>query len=249
MLQVRRALAILGLLAFSVMWGQAVRWETGWMLACAVVFSLGDLLCAVALLRDWYWARWFGLGIGLVGTMNIAVWIALRGLSNESFMLFQGVAFPALFLLLTGERMRARYEGSPSPRNPWRGAQGPVRVLSAAIVLNIATAPMLVLYACFNPSMSLGQRPVALSVAVLTATGVVFTVMRRTLGLVLLCAAGLAACALAMVALPSLLAHSYADPYLQLEQVTAIAAFPAGILGALATGLTFARPMLRFLRT
>ena len=250
MLLLRRALAIVGLVGFACMWGNQLRFETGWMIPCAAVFSLGDALCALALWRGWFWARWFGLGIGLVGTMNIVVWVALDpGWSSAPEMRVQAVAFPSLFLLLLGRRMADRYERKPSPHNHWQLTSWRARLLSLAVVLNIATAPMLLLHGCVANQAPTSLRLVSIAIALITALGVVLVIAQRSMGLLLMCCGGVLTAALGACALPALLATSCGLSSTQtIVDMTAIAAFPAGVMGAFAATLAFGGAAFRFIR-
>ncbi len=250
MVQLRRSLAILGLFAFACMWGYETPRQTGWMILCGAVFALGDALCAFALLRGWFWARWAGLGIGLVGTLNVIVWFAMdRGAMYVPAMMLQGVAFPSLLLLLCGRRMAACYDEKPSPHNHWRFTAWPVRLLSWAVVLNIATAPMLLLHACVDPAMPLSRRLFVIGAGVLTTFSVAQVIGQRSVGLLLMCAAGLATMAIGYHSLPGLFGCACGeDRYQMMVEMTAVTVFPAGMLGAFASMVAFARPMLRFVR-
>lgn len=247
MVLARRALAVLLLLLGTAMWGTALRWEHGFGFLCALVFASGDLLAAVGIALRWYWARWLGLGIGLVGMLNLATWIALRGIFTEWFLIAQGIAFPLLFLSLFGRSMRAAFDESPSPRNPWRQASPGDGVLRVAMICNIATAPMLLSYGCFDGGMALSTRLWAIGASALLALSVVLVGLRRSAGVLLMAAGGAATVAIAVSALPILLSPC-TDPERQLWVTTSLTAFPPAVIGALATMAVFARPIARFLR-
>jgi hypothetical protein len=246
MVAMRRALAAVLLLLGTAMWGYALGWETGWGFLCAAVFAAGDLLAATGIALRWFWARWLGLGIGLVGMLNIATWIALRGVDTQWFMLAQTAAFPLLFLLLWGRPMRAAFDHSPSPWNPWRQASPGDGVLRVAMVCNIATAPMMLSYGCIE-GLTTQTRAFAIATAALLALAVVLVGLRRSAGVLLMAVAGGATVVIGLGALPTLLSPC-TDPMRALWLSTALTAFPPAVLGALATLGVFARPMVRFLR-
>lgn len=250
MVQIRRGLAVLGCLAFAAMWGWGALLQSGWMVLCAATFALGDALCALALWRGWFWARWFGLGIGLVGTLQMCVWFGMNPqMIHRPEMLLQGIAFPSMLVLLAGRAMRAHYEGNGSPRNAWRFSAASVRLLAWAVVLNIATAPMLLLHACIDPAMALEVRLGVIAVGLCVVAGVVAVIRQRAVGLFLMPLGGVGTMVIGLHALPTLQAAvACGDMHQQLVDLSAVAAFPAGVIGALASALAFARPVLHFVR-
>jgi hypothetical protein len=146
MVHLRRYLAAGFLVFMAVLWGGAAAIYGGIMAACCAVFAAGDLLAAIALARRWFWGRWLGLGIGLVGTLNVVVWLGLGNWSTDPLLVVQGAGFPLLFVILLGDSMRQGFELRPSPQNRWDFTKPGMHLLSRAVVFKIATAPMLLLY-------------------------------------------------------------------------------------------------------
>lgn len=248
MVQLRR-LVVAAFLAFmAVMWvgGAWLSRAEPLMLACCVVFASGYVLATTAIVRRWFWARWLALGIAIVGALNTAVFLGLGYMSRDPLLVIQGCGFPVMFTLLLGDGMRARYELAGSRHNAWDFTRPGMHRLSWAVVLGIATAPMLLMLGCSpQTGLSLATRAGAIATAAVLALGVVQVIRCRAAGLVLLAAAGLATLALGAVVLPVALSHDAARVY---ATAIPLAAFPPGIAGALLSIALFARPIARFLR-
>jgi len=248
MANLRRYLAAGFLLFMFVLWGGASWLSDGFLAkACSAIFAAGDLIAAIALLRRWFWGRWFGLGIGLVGSLNTVAWLGLGNWSTDPMLVIQGVGFALLFVMLLGDGMRAQFELRRSASNHWDFTRPGMQLLSWAVVLNIATAPELLAYGCMSATgLGVAARAVAIASAAALAIAVVLVVMCRAAGVLLMTAAGVATVVLGILGLPVLTASH--DPSQVLVTLTALTAFPPGILGALASAVVFARPIVRFLR-
>jgi len=251
MVKLRRYVAAGFLLFMAVLWGVgATRAGSKLDAFCAAIFALGDLIAATALLRRWFWGRWVGLGIGLVGTLNIAVWLALgygSSVALHPLLVAQGIGFPSLIALLLGEAMRREFELRRSRFNHWDFTKPNMHLLSWSVVLNIATAPMLLCYGC-SPALPISNavRCVAIAAAAALAVAVVLVILCRSIGLFVMTAAGVATVALGVHALPLAL-HSH-DASQTFVTTLTLAAFPPGILAAAGSIIVFARPIARFVR-
>ncbi len=247
----RRYVAAAFLVFMAVLWGVgACRGDSGLHAFYAAIFAVGDLVAAAALIRRWFWGRWVGLGIGLVGTLNIAVWLALgygSSVALHPLLLAQGIGFPSLIALLVGESMRREFELVPSRFNHWDFTKPSMHLLSWSVVLNMATAPMLLCYGC-SPALPISNvvRCIAIAAAAALAVAVVLVILCRSIGLFVMTAAGIATVALGVHALPLAL-HSH-DASQTFVTTLTLAAFPPGILAAAGSIIVFARPIARFLR-
>src|SRR5204862_420592 len=86
-----------------------------------------------------------------------------------------------------------------------------MRLLSCAVILNIAAAPMLLSFACLDGlGLTGAHRAVALLVAATLAAGVALVIAQRSLGLLLLMLGGLGTVGLSASVLP--MSNTYEGP-------------------------------------
>lgn len=264
----RKILASLGLLGFAGLHGWAMlHWGTGWDRVTSGVFSAGDLLAVVALWAGWFWARWYVQGIGVVGLLNCA---ALGLMARHVYWIggeavwigIQAAAFLGLLVLMSGRSMRAAYDAKPSPLNTWNMARWEVRALRWALVLGVATLPMLFRYIGTSAHwMGDGERALTVATTLLLAGAVGLLLVQRSAGLLLMVLAGAGTAYLAVDAARGLVAQLQAPPppnlcgfaygeHLRMLVDTAMvgAALVPGAVAAVAVFAVFLRPMLRFLR-
>jgi hypothetical protein len=123
-----------------------------------------------------------------------------------------------------------------------------VRLLSWAVVLNIATSPMLLCYGCSDGvGLSMAARTAAIATSALVSLSIVLVVLQRSAGLLLMLIAGVATTLVALDAVPRVAAGLHR--WELISATTAVAAFPAGVLGTVAALAVFARPIVRYLAT
>jgi hypothetical protein len=176
--KVRTGAAATILLGFSALHAYSA-WK-GFEGVPAVVFSLGNLVGAVALWRGRFWARWFGLGIGMVGLLNcLTIGGVLSG--SQPIIAAQGAAFGLLSLLLVGRQMAEAFEGRADwPLDSWR-----MRLVSWAALLNIGAVAMLI-RGLGNPWSPGCIQSASIAGIVLGIVGIVLVWTKRTAGLFLL---------------------------------------------------------------
>ena len=265
---IRRVLACLILTGFGLLhlYSAVGGMTRGWAAVCAVVFGLGDLVAVYALWRRYFWARWLGQGIAVVGALNCAalglLWVSQSAFSpTDAEVIFygvQGAAFVALFALLTGRKLAAGYDFNASPRNRWDLSEAPVRLLRWALVLNIAAWPMLFKY-IGSGAAGCGTRMLCIALSVTLFGALVLVTLQRTIGLLLLAASGIGTIVVAADAAAGLSAMLQPQPFtcgfaygLRMQAIadTAMigAAFIPGAIAAVAVFAVFVGPMVRFLR-
>jgi len=266
---IRRLLVTLILASFAALHAHAAwRWLDGWLAICSTVFAAGYLFATWALWRGYFWARWFVQGIAVVGALNCAA-LAWLWAAKEVFPAtaeiwaigIQGAAFVALFALLAGRRMVAHYDRRPSPHNRWELDAGSVRLLRAALVVNFAALPMLLMYLGSEGHwVTSATRWLTGAALIVLTAALVLLILQRTAGLLLLGLAGIGTVWIAIGAaagIDAMLAtsfdgmcgHAVGQHHLRLMNTAMVASavFP-GALAAVAAVVAFAAPMFRFLR-
>jgi hypothetical protein len=187
MIGLRRALALLILSFFTIQFAM-----TGWLgpdelQAMYVGLALCYGLAFVAVAAEWFWGRWFAMGVGNFGSLMLLVLIKV---GFEPIFVFFGVSHLLVTLCLTGEGMAAKYEYSEATAERWNFQEESLVLMRRAVKSAGSTIPLLILY-------GLAPRPEAVQ---LTAVGLgiagLFGLLRgRTWGVMALGAAGLLALA------------------------------------------------------
>lgn len=177
-ISIKTTLSGLILVAFAGLHAHSA-WQ-GYETLSSSVFAIADLVAAYALFRRLYWARWFGLGIGIVGLLNFLSIEAVLPWSHP-MITAQGIAFAILTALLLGRGMAHAFERQAG----WSGDSWRLRAASWAAVLNVGSVAMLIrwLDAGWVPSC-IGMASVA--AILMGALGIALLWARRTAGLLLL---------------------------------------------------------------
>jgi hypothetical protein len=254
----RSLLAATILAGYAVLHGTGALWYTeGPARFCAAFFAVACAVGAVVLARPTFWARRYAMGIALAGLLNCAAYFGyFRDLGGYSFGAAQLGAFAALFVLLLGKRMRARYD-ELAPH--WKFDHPTMHLLTAALSLNVAGIGMLVYYACLDASWTTtGLRLGALVIASLLALGSISATRGRIAGLFLMTVAGAASLWLGWHAFEHVTAARYLGAHCGVweswqawgrwETVKSIVGFAPAALGSLLCFAVFLGPMIRFLR-
>lgn len=252
----RKIFASLILLAFAGMhaWGSYHGYDS----TISAIYAAGLLVAAGALLFEFHWARFFGLGIAATGVLGCGVMLLMYG-HTEGFIWGQAVGFALLGALLFGKRMSERYEAKAG----WGDGTIREHTLSWAVIFNFAMLPMLLKYLGNEGSWITDLVRVATAGTLALASIAVFLLLRRrTAGLLLLAACGVSSIFLAVGAaagLEGLIAGAGkvdmlcgTAHWMRTMQITETAMVVAGVIpGALAALLAtaaFARPMIRLMR-
>lgn len=237
MVGIRRAIALL-LLGFYVTQFAMTAWlGPDEFFPAYLGLTLCYTLAFIALAAEWFWARWFAIGVGNFGSLMLLV---LLQVGMEPILAFFGFSHLAIAVLLAGEGMAARYEYSEQTSERWNFQEESLVLLRRAVKSAGSTIPILILYA-------LMPRPEAWSVLALGAgvVGLLGLLRGRTWGVLALGAAGLMA--LGDFAFGAQSAGCFAVPHT--SWLVCGTSFPlvSGIL-LLAPAALLAKPMLQFVR-
>ncbi len=240
MVGIRRALALLILGFYVTQFGM-----TAWLGPDEIFAAyLGLAICYgvafVGLAAEWFWARWFAMGVGNFGALMLLV---ILKIGFEPVVAFVGGTHLLVSVLLAGEGMAARYEHSEATAERWHFQEESLALLRRAVRSAGSTIPFLILYA-------LGPRGDALNLAALAlgAVGLWGLLRARTYGVFALGAAG------GIALLDGLGAFGAPTIGYLLLSPTGLPAIYGPVAGLLAGGLllvplAFARPILRYLST
>jgi hypothetical protein len=188
-----------------------------------------------ALGADWFWARWFAVGLGYSG-VYVAGWGMVQLRAIEPVLLFYGATHGAIALMLQGQRLIRHYEG----RKDWRERLGldehGVERVRNTVTRAAAGLPTLILIA-------LAPREGNQGLLLLAGLGLCGVLLLRTWGVLLLWGV--------VAALPLAIWHTHvgtlAAPHALLTSgnLHQLAVISFGFL--LAAALPYTRPMLSFL--
>jgi hypothetical protein len=227
----RRALAALSLSFFVILytflgmgapegWGPAF----GGLAACYVVAFF-------AVAAEWFWGRWFAIGIGWSGIM-----VAIIGMFQMGWvpaLAIYGGLHALVVLPLAGRSMAARYDLQESWRSRYKMDELGVARLRKTITRSAASLPSVILWALGpkDPGQGMLLALVALGLAVAGVSGVV---RLRTWGWLAVSASAVVALAGGHLLAPAIAPFSLAPDL-------------AGVL-LLAAAIPFVAPAARFLR-
>jgi len=234
MVGIRRAIALLFLGFYVTQFGMMAGFGPDEFFPAYLGLALCYGLAFVALAAEWFWARWFAIGVGHFGSLLL---LAMLTVGPEPILAFVGLTHLSVSLLLTGEGMAARYEYSEAASERWNFQEESLLLMRRAVMSAGSTIPILIIYA-------LMPRPDALGVLAL-GLGIVglFGLLRaRTWGALSIGGAG-------MVVLYQLLV-SYGPTIVAWGDPAMLEEFGFNLL-ALSVWLVPAallRPMVRFIR-
>jgi len=239
MVGIRRAIALLLLGFYVTQFAMTAGLGPDELFACYFGLALVYGLAFVGLAAEWFWARWFAIGVGNFGSLILLV---LLKVGMEPIIAFVGFTHLAIWLLLLGEGMASRYEYSEATAERWNLQEESLVLMRRAIKSAGTTLPFLILWALGPDPESM--QLLALGLGVLGLGGLL---RGRTWGLVSLGGAGAIALADGLGAF-----GAPAVSYLMLspEGGPMIYGPIAGLLagGLLLVPLFFAGPIRRFLR-
>jgi len=145
MIGIRRALALLVLSFFTLQFA-----VTGWLgpdelQALYVALALCYGLAFFAVAAEWFWARWFAMGLGNFGA-SVGL-LALIKIGVEPMLLFFGITHLLISVTLMGEGMAAKYEYSEATAERWNFQEESIVLMRRAVRSAGSTLPLLILYA------------------------------------------------------------------------------------------------------
>ncbi len=239
MIGIRRAIALLFLGFYVTQFAMTAGLGPDETFAAYLGLALCYGLAFMGLAAEWFWARWFAIGVGNFGSLILLV---LFKTGMEPMIAFFGFTHLAIWLLLLGEGMAARYEHSEATAERWNFQEESLILMRRAVKSAGTTLPFLILYA-------LAPQPEALQIVALAlgVGGFIALLRGRTWGVLALGTAGVVAAAdgLGLLGAP-VMSYLLLSPSGSPMIYGPVASLLAGML--LLVPLFFARPMLRFLR-
>jgi hypothetical protein len=144
-------------------------------------------LAFFALVAGYFWARWYGVGVGLYGVITAAVGIWQIG--AEPVFLFIGGTHLAATVFLWGQAMSGSYDGQTGWRERFHMDEGSVQRLGRSVIRAGIMLPFFVLYA-LAPKPGGAAAAVSLAALVLAAAGLRGLIQLKTWGVIAIGAAG-----------------------------------------------------------
>ncbi len=108
--------------------------------ALAICYGVGFFSVAA----EWFWGRWFAMGLGNFGTIFL---LFVFKLDFEPTIVFFGVSHLLVTLCLMGEGMAAKYEYSEATAERWNFQEESIALMRRAVRSAGSTLPLLILYA------------------------------------------------------------------------------------------------------
>jgi hypothetical protein len=190
-------------------------------------------LAFFSLVAGYFWARWYGVGVGLYGVITSVVGIWQIG--AEPVLLFVGGTHLAATLLLWGEAMSQPYDGQTAWRERFHMDENAVQRLGRSVIRAGVSLPFILLYA-LAPKPDAASMVASLVALTLAGLGLRALIRLRTWGVMALGAAGVLMLSLATADIATAgLTTSVMKP-----------AF-AGVL-LIAAAIPFLAPMIRWVR-
>ena len=239
MIGIRRAISLLLLSLFFWNFVLTALLGPDELFACFTGLSIVYGLAFIGVAAEWFWARWFAIGLGNFGSLTL---LSLLQAGMEPTILVFGLSHLVVSLFLGGEGMAARYEHSETTAERWNFQEESLVLMRRAIKSAGMSLPLLILY-------TLAPAPEAMHLIALAAgaTGVYGLLRGRTWGLLAMAGAGLIALAdgLGMFG-PATVSYLLLTPSGSVILWGPVFALLAGSM--LAAPLVYTAPMLRFLR-
>ncbi len=225
--------AVMGLIAMA----QLPEW-TACFFGLAACYVVGFFAVAA----DWFWGRWFAIGLAYSGVSMAAMAIIATRQLIPSMVVF-GVMHAIAALCMMGEKMAAHYEARTEWRQRWQLDDAGVVRIKNSVTRAAGMLPSLIMWA-------LAPRDgAALAVLALGVVGTVGLIRGRTWGVLALAGAGVGAL-WGAIASPVDYYYSMGSTLDRMLDVSAInPAASAAVAGALALAATapFACPVARWL--
>jgi hypothetical protein len=182
MVGVRRAIALL-FLGFYVTQFTMTAWlGPDELFACYVGLAACYGLAFVGIAAEWFWARWFAIGVGHFGSLLLLV---LLKTGMEPIIAFVGGTHLLISLMLMGEGMAAKYEHSEHTAERYNFQEESMALMRRAIKSAGSTLPFLILYGFAPRGELMGMFALGAG-----AVGLVGLLRGRTWGLIALGGAG-----------------------------------------------------------
>lgn len=144
MIGTRRALALLILSFFAIYFGATAWLGPDELYALFLGLTLCYLLAFFGVAAEWFWARWFAMGVGNFGCLFLFL---LLKVGPEPIFVFFGVSHLLVVLCLMGEGMAAKYEYSERASERWNLQEDSMALMRRAVKSAGSTLPLLIIYA------------------------------------------------------------------------------------------------------
>jgi len=144
-------------------------------------------LAFFSLVAGYFWARWYGVGVGLYGVITAAVGIWQLG--AMPVLLFVGGTHLAATFFLWGPAMSEPYDGQSAWREKFHMDESAVQRLGRSVIRAGVSLPFILLYA-FAPKPEGASLILSLGAFVLAAAGLRGLIQLKTWGVLALGAAG-----------------------------------------------------------
>ena len=152
--------------------------------ACFAALGACYGLSFFALGADWFWARWFAIGLGYSG-VTVAGWSLFTMRTLDPVMLFYGLTHGAIALFLQGQKLVEQFDAKPGWRETLHLDDNGVAKVRHTITRAAASLPTLILIA-LAPKEGRGE------LLLLAAAGLFGVLWLRTWGVLLLLGAAFA---------------------------------------------------------
>ena len=187
MIGTRRALALLILSIYLLNFSLSAWLAPAELMAMNVGLALCYGLAFFGVAAEWFWARWFAMGLGNFGALMLLV---LPRVDFDYIFVFFGVTHLLVVLCLMGEGMAAKYEYSERAAERWNLQEDSMALVRRAVKSAGSTLPLLIIY-----GLAPRPEPELLGLGVLGAglAGLYGLVRGKTWGPLLFASAGLVA--------------------------------------------------------
>jgi hypothetical protein len=235
----RKAIALLSLAFYVALYGLMALLAANnpdispWSLCFTALFATYGV-SFFALASEWFWARWFAIGLGYSG-LTMAGWAIVMQRSLEPVLIFYGITHGLVALMLQGEKMAGAFDAKPGWRERLNLDETSVIKIRHTVTRAAAGLPTLIMFALAPRETALG-----VPLVLLVVTGLFGLLTLRTYGVLLLLGAGLTTL--------GVLLHTHAPSICAGTQTNFLHAL--GLTGAtclLFAVAPFAKPMARFL--
>ncbi len=240
MVGIRRAIALLLLGFYVTQFAMTAGLGPDETFAAYFGLALCYGIAFVGLAAEWFWARWFAIGVGNFGSLILLV---LLKTGMEPLIAFFGFTHLTIWLSLLGEGMASKYEHSEATAERWNFQEESLILMRRAVKSAGTTLPFLILYALAPQPEALQLTALALGVA-----GLWGLLRGRTWGVLAMGSAGVIAVAdglgwLGDPVMSYLLLTPQGSPMIY----GPVAGLMAGLL--VLVPVLFAGPMIRHLRS
>ena len=140
----RRAIALLILGFYVTQFGMTALLGPDELFPAYIGLTACYLLAFLGIAAEWFWARWFAMGVGQFGSLML---LLIFRVGLEPLFVFFGGTHLLVTVLLMGEGMAALYEHSEKTKERWNFQEESIALMRRAVKSAGSTIPFLILYA------------------------------------------------------------------------------------------------------